>query len=193
MKKLLLLLLLFLCVSQRVAFAQEQDKEPRHEIFAGYGVLSLQVMGNYFGNFFIGSFFGTGQDMSSAGPVMLGYNYWAGEKISIGVTGSYTTFSARFNESGELDFRNRYYTIVPRVDYHWAKRENVNVYSGLGLGASLLHTHYGKGRTNPKDLGVGAAIQVNCVGIRVGRKVGGFFEMGFGFNGLVNAGINARL
>ncbi|MCC9136903.1 hypothetical protein ACFSKU_05045 [Pontibacter silvestris] len=128
--------------------------------------------------------------MSSAGPVMLGYNYGAGKRISVGVTGSYTTFSARFKESGDLDFSNRYFTLIPRVDYHWAKRDNVDVYSGLGFGASLLHTHYNEGRTNAQS--IGAAIQVNCVGIRVGKKVGGFLEMGFGFNGLVNGGINTR-
>ncbi len=64
----------------------------------------------------------------------------------------------------------------------------VQLYSGLSAGISVF-TQSDSSQSGSKTI---FAFQVNAIGLRVGHKFGGFFELGFGFDGIINAGLSVK-
>ena len=67
-------------------------------------------------------------------------------------------------------------------------RNIVQLYSGLSAGVSVF-TQSDSSQSDSKTI---FAFQVNVIGLRVGHKFGGFFELGFGYDGIINAGLSVK-
>ena len=63
--------------------------------------------------------------------------------------------------------------LVPQARFNWVRRDLVKMYSSIGLGVLA-------GYDLDKEPGILPVFQLNPVGIEVGRKVFGFFELGIG-------------
>ena len=71
------------------------------------------------------------------------------------------------------------------------------MYSGVGLG----YTYGTEELTPPSELGTtpasgdvsNIAYQINAVGVRIGKKFGGYAEFGYGYKGIVNLGFSVQL
>lgn len=190
-KPLLLLLPLLLAANAHVIAqdaAVETAPRPRHEIYAGYGVLSfpalMESLTGIFGN--------AGKTKRGYGPVQVGYNYLLSEKWSIGVLGSYTSFTSRYTDSGDIDYRHRYYSVMPRVDGYWVRQEKLLLYSGIAVGTCAYRDYDDQTGETDKYSSVAGHLNVFGMRIRAGKKTGFFTEFGYGFNGLINVGVNAR-
>lgn len=76
----------------------------------------------------------------------------------------------------------------------YLNRRNIQVYGIYGLGVFVL-----RGRDTyspyyaPDRKGTSLSMQIAPIGIKVGNKIGGFFEAGIGYKGVFNAGIVAQL
>lgn len=68
------------------------------------------------------------------------------------------------------------------------------MYSGFAIGVTyaILKINYSD-QTDVVTTGWTLGMQLNFIGIRIGKDIGGFAEFGFGSQGLVNFGISAKL
>ncbi|MFD3000974.1 hypothetical protein ACFS7Z_11415 [Pontibacter toksunensis] len=136
-------LLLFCLLFSYKALAQEnQPQEPlpqkaRHELYAGYDFIPVPVVANTFGDL-IGSIISSGGDNKTfVGPVMAGYTYFASDKVGVGIEAGYTTFTSKYSVTGALDYRNKFFVLMPHVTFYWASLERVNFIQELKLVSAI--------------------------------------------------------
>ena len=80
-----------------------------------------------------------------------------------------------------------YYSFMLRGDYIWYRKDWVNLYSGAGIGFASVVEDYG----DESDTEYWFAFHVNAIGIRMGNRIAGFVECGFGYDGIFSAGLMA--
>ncbi len=126
---------------------------------------------------------------ASSGVGMLNYKYYLGTKFTLGMTVGYENIS----DLGS------YFTFAPEFSYTYMDtkddRIRLKLYGGGGFGMTIFDDfntysnvyahHYDE--SGPKVTGY-----VSPIGMRIGRKLGGFVELGFGYKGLVHGGISYR-
>jgi hypothetical protein len=85
-------------------------------------------------------------------------------------------------------------TVMPRADIFYVNRGLLSLYSGLAVGVSysFYHTNYSNWFDQSFNY-FSIAYQLNALGIRVGKDIAGYVEFGFGYQGMVNLGISAKL
>lgn len=88
---------------------------------------------------------------------------------------------------GQAEFS--YYTFMLRGDYGWYRKGRATLYSGAAFGLSVVTEDDTEGSRDDTDYYM--AYQVNAIGIRLGKMVAGFAELGLGYSGILSAGITA--
>lgn len=173
----------------------------RHEVFAGYGMLSnanlisvasktmltLITLGGY-----------VEENMRSTGTVSIGYKYRFDRIISLGGTYAYGALRGDAFINGDYWGRSviNHHSIAVECDFRYLTRKNINVYSTMGLGGMILHQRVAP--VNPRDVELSGGggfldFQLSIIGLKVGGyRFGGFAELGFGYKGIFNFGAYAR-
>ncbi len=70
-------------------------------------------------------------------------------------------------------------------DYTYFRREWVQLYSGAGLGMAVVMEEDVDEKEAETEYWF--AFQLNALGVRVGKRVAGFAELGFGYDGILSA------
>ena len=120
------------------------------------------------------------------------YKYFVAEKIAIGGTVGYNGRAKPFNY---INWDRRYYgikvvTLAGESAFYFLKKRNTAIYALAGMGCFFAGAD---GNNNADYNNFGLTLQVTPIGVRFGKKIGGFAELGYGYKGLVNVGINAQL
>lgn len=127
------------------------------------------------------------------GPVMVGVNYYLTPRLSAGVlysnTSSRSTVSA--GSSADSYYKNTYNVFMARTDYRYVNHM-IQLYSGISVGTSFAKTKPEDKANTKTASSTDFAYQVNAFGIRAGKNIGAFAELGFGYNGIVNLGVSAK-
>lgn len=127
--------------------------------------------------------------------ISVGYKYrltkwfWLGATISY--TGLYDVYHDRVTNEKVSTQSDHIITIMPSVRFSWLNKKYVTLYSGLSLGYALdIYNEYNSNYPNQRYTGCGhgALFQLTAVGVHVGRKWYGFAEIGFGIQGIFQAG-----
>ncbi len=186
------------------ANAQQSDGFPKNELQASYGIGTLteievglgETMASAFADIFSFSPDSVQQVFTSAkGSINLQYARRLSKVIKLGVTASFNPVKSR------VEFKQGYYShdswyfisLMPRIDFLYLNRGIFSMYSGLAVGAT-----YYIDKNTTSDQGSSTlqgwlfAFQINALGFRVGKDIGGFAEFGFGDQGLINIGISGR-
>jgi hypothetical protein len=185
-----LFLLLWITLIAANAGAQQQSNSPlpKNEFTLSYGVVTIPEIAVSIGNLFATSI--TGQeldDIRGGGALILSYNHYAREKFSWGFTGIYEKVTTTYkNPADEYDWTAL--TFMANGKYYYISNSSVRLYSGIALGYSNLNS---KSSLTNDNNGV-FAFQLNALGIRFGNRVGVLSELGFGYEGVVKAGISFR-
>lgn len=112
----------------------------------------------------------------------LGYQYRINSWLGVGGEFDFSAETSRgslrnFYEDWQGDYSSEqlYFTVIPQVRFTYLHREWVNLYSGLGIGATLC-TYRKVGRnyvehclTEKRDLGASIALKLTLLGLSVGR------------------------
>lgn len=200
MKKALLLFMLM--VPFLVGYSQERN----NEVYANYGVATMPAFAEAFGDIFedllIGTFTGAtvqSTDTKTFGGIGIGYKRNLNKRLSLGLGFLYQSFdvtqTVKMPLSGTLvDIKSQdvYYTFMARFDFNYVTTEWVNMYSGVAAGMSLNQYTFDDNTQGKDDDNTHFAWQLNAFGIRVGKGFGGFAEVGFGYAGIVNAGLSLK-
>ena len=131
--------------------ASAQDKP--NEVYVGWSAglfgaqylyeVSLDLVDNLFNAW--GST-GINEKTSSTGIIYAGYGRFLNHWLKIGVNGSYVhyTTSKDYQKEGNptrsVKWRDSFITAILRADFHYVKKENVTMYSGLAAGVSFTNS-----------------------------------------------------
>ena len=86
-------------------------------------------------------------------------------------------------------------TIGVEWSIHYIRKEYFQMYSGGGLGATFVfedNSFYQAGERSYSDSRVYPNFDFTFVGFRVGRRIAGFAELGFGYKGFLAFGCSAQ-
>ncbi|MEI7725148.1 MAG: hypothetical protein WCK09_08590 [Bacteroidota bacterium] len=199
MKKLLAFAL-FGMLMLTLSTVKAQDKPlGKNEISAGYGILSYPEMFDEFSSFW-NNLFGIDSVKSSTGAnygtLSFGYQRTLGKVISLGVTASVNPILSNIvykkgttGTSAEMAF-----TLMPKMEITYVQHGVFAAYSAIAVGVSYLtrKVNNANGTTETGTLWR-VGYQISLVGVRVGKNVGGFLELGYGYQGLCRLGLSAKL
>jgi hypothetical protein len=177
------------------SFAQER----RHDVSFQFGVLSPDQWIDIFSNLglviiTLGNFYK--DNMQFSGLPFLTYHYSANSRFGFGgAIGYYGSWGDLVREGGEVvvgDFHERNYTLAAELDYRWIMRPGFQVYSGVGFGLRIRRGRYAdEDETITRTMAL-PSFHLNALGVRVGKKIGFFFEAGVGYKGMLSVGIDGQ-
>lgn len=212
--KTIILFSLILLVSITQAKPQDTTQTKpllgKNEVYASYGFLSFTGLGiglsrPSFNKDFPSDYFFNKEKYNVKsveippliGALNFGYKrYFVKNKIAVSMNLSYgqinTQYSSKINDT--LSFKTKDYllAIMPGFEYHYFNRKIVQLYSGVQFGVLIHNQKYNDYKSEIKHKDADFAFQIDAIGIRVGKQIGGFVELGFGFAGIVKIGISGR-
>ena len=196
--------LMFLLLSPAL-LAQETNLSkndfPKNEINLGYGMLTGVEIANamafpMFGIMGIAIMRDTIKDFnpSAYGCVSFNYQRYITRWVSVGGTLSLNPVTMQLTSKHGLDLSYSMYllSVMPRVNFYYINKGLFSLYSGLEAGCTLGVYSDRSGTSNQNSFGSTFAFQLNTIGMRIGKEIGGYMEFGFGFRGMVNFGISGR-
>jgi hypothetical protein len=154
-------------------------------LYIGYGVPSFFYFTGNFSHFTGLVKFINLSDPRSAGNIFIGYSRSISRVVSAGLIVGY-------QHSQMTAGRNRYpFTGVARFTFCYYMKPLIQLYSRVGIGITMdFGTNLKTGKNN--DLQLQPACEINLLGLRFGRALGGFIEAGFGSYGILNAGLSYK-
>jgi hypothetical protein len=186
MKIASLIALSLLVVSSATVCAQDY----RHEVSVGVGLATIPDIAESFmmPMLVIYSMGYLHEELVAAPALTVYYRYHASRLISVGGDFAYQKFDRELYFLDEPVSKNsiNYYTFMGRVDFNYVRTRLLRMYSGVALG--FYHASE-SGEKIKDDSVTEVGLQVNAVGLRVGKQLAGYLELGFGFNGILAAGI----
>lgn len=157
----------------RTSFAQKG----KSEVSLSYGYYSIYSFVN-----------GQPYDVSSGVP-MFNYKYYLTKKVTLGMVVAYENLSNW----------GSYLTFAPEATYTYYDNKDarirVKMYGAASVGLTVfddfiiyrdIYSHH------LDESGAKLTGHVSPFGIRIGRKLGGFMEVGLGYKGLFNFGMSYR-
>lgn len=134
-----------------------------------------------------------------SGALFITYRHmFRNENMFFGLTAGMSNFSWDIynigSDEGVLKTQN--YTFAFDWEYRYRNQGPIQLYSGLGIGITLANQKF-----TPTDTNIAATTdqlfkfgyQLNAIGVRVGKKLGGYAEFGYGYKGIINLGISLQL
>lgn len=204
MKRIVLCCLFASMISTHSAFAVRH-----HDCSLSYGVGTHNEIVNGFANV-VGTIFTLGYaditDLKWSGAYNMRYAYHPVKFLGLGVTTSYQTSKGDIVEgsskSKDSDDRvvvgkaeGKYLAIMPSVSLNWFDFNYVCMYSKVAVGYSMAKSK--QTRFEPKEYKKTSedhwAYQISPVALEVGSPlVRGFFELGFGHEGILAVGVKCK-
>ncbi|HVX26096.1 MAG TPA: hypothetical protein VHB70_07125 [Parafilimonas sp.] len=189
MKAHLTLLAIFLFF---VAGAQTKEKNWDVRLAIGVGTYSFLQDGGRFLSF----------DIFGSNPVEDAFN--AGifyklkdSRIKLGLVTAYTsvkqTYTDIFNFSGSAEaphvvFKEKIFAVMPAFNYSYLIKKHSQLYSEICAGPAFSNKkQYEKGTTENK---ADVAFQCTVLGYRFGNQVQAYTELGYGYKGILQAGVS---
>jgi hypothetical protein len=169
----------------------------RHELSFSYGAVSMDQFADAFSDFLtIVITFGTfsKQDATYSGIPFLTYHYAPKSRFGFGVAvgGYQAKGNLEFLGDPVGDYKETNVIAALEIDYHWIMKGSFQLYSGGGIGLRFRKgTYHVEDSTDTLSQTLGT-FHINLLGFRVGKRVGLFGEIGAGYKGLVNLGLNAQ-
>lgn len=192
MKKLVLLLLLAIFILPVNAQFE------KHEISASYGLVTTDQIVDLIEDVII-SIFTLGNfekdDYSYSGALFLTYKYGITYRLEIGGTLGMDRVQGNLLWNDELqgNFRESHTTLALELTYRWVKQDFINLYSGFGSGYTFTNNYAELLTGETETINTGhPAIQMNLLGLRLGKKIAVFTELGFGYKGIINFGASFK-
>lgn len=133
----------------------------------------------------------------SSGAIHIGYNYAISEKFLLGGFFAFENITNDVKSSGNLIGKNssKFYTVAIEASYRYVSKEKISLYSGLGIGYSFGNMQFDSSTTAEASYDDKANIfnfQITGIGFRYGNSFGVFAEAGYGYRGIVNAGVSYK-
>ena len=188
MKALLAMTLGMLVASSALA----QSPEKKNEFFVGVGdaslMFTLEDLATTLGSVGLVHYEDTEGGLQVVGGYQRRLNAWASAGVTASWAGGRRTMYFLDEEIGEAE--RRMITVMADARAHWFRRPAVEIYSGVALGMVQYGDEWGDVADDESYTHVG--FHVTPVGVRVGRDLGVFAELGVGWHNFLKAGLSGR-
>ena len=144
---------------------------------------------------------------AKSGNIFLSYSYFVTSRLGIGITAG--TEFVTFNQIANYDaptpglpvlgsFKSNITTVAFELKPVYLNTRLVQLYGLIGLGARYTTDKLVSGENNiPGKEVTYTPVFINTqwtpIGVRVGKTLSGFLELGLGYKGLINGGISYKL
>lgn len=167
---------------------------PKFEIQPGFGPLAREQV--------IDDAVETFQGTASLDPIPMGdfsnsfnlsLRYHRTQRISVGMVMGFTTKTTYRTDYSVAKsyYKHASFITAFEVKFIYIDQSLVQVYVLTGLGILLVRTKDQRFLHDTKMYGW-PTTQLTPIAIRVGKKLGGFAEIGYGYKGIINLGVSAR-
>jgi hypothetical protein len=130
------------------------------------------------------------------GPVIISWKHVPKSRWGFGILTGYLKGSndeitgAVWSDNQTINHRKySALTISPEIDFRYVRKEEFTMYSSVAAGLTFFSEEID--RSSEKN--THGDFHLSLIGLRYGKNIGAFAELGFGFKGLLNFGINLRL
>jgi hypothetical protein len=141
-----------------------------------------------------GTYAKVGQTFSAV--PFLTYRRWVSDWLAFGGTAGYFGSSGTLvPEGGEAnvgEFREKNTVAAIEIEIRWLRRRTLVLYSGAGFGVKVRRGTYAYGEGTEAFTEALPTFHLNALGLRAGGKVGFFAEAGYGYKGVLAAGLDVR-
>ena len=199
--------LCFACVGMMLNIsAQEapntQMSMPKHEVYGGFGLLNdnqmIAMIADVLSTVLTGGYL-VQPDTYHALTPFVGYRHWFTNRFGLGGTFAFDVNSVKLyngdSEHYQMQKVNRYYlTFAVEPIFNYVYKPAWQLYGSLGLGTTIVtfaNATFNDG-TNAKLSLAYVNAHFTPIGVRFGKEFGGFVELGYGYKGILNAGVNYR-
>ncbi|MCC8145396.1 MAG: hypothetical protein LIO93_02935 [Bacteroidales bacterium] len=197
MRNKLILLFLFLFCFHGL-HTEAQVTANKHDIEVGVGLFSINEIVNIYTDIIVSAFPLNGEmgDGNSYGSIHAAYKYRVTDRLGVGglFAFDYSKADALLDGRKIGDFRRKHYTLAAEVDFKYLNSKRyVTVYGLAGVGCTLYGLDYQAFSGNSdSDYTPYFTFQITPITIKIGERWGGFAEVGFGYRGILNAGLFYR-
>lgn len=171
--------------------ASAQDYEaPSNEVSVSVGYATHPHVALTFGDAFGGIIDGDASPENSLGSYGLTYMHNFNNRFGVGATTSYEYIYK--NAKDGKKYSENFFTVMPTARAYWFRHNKFGMYSRLAAGVALnCSKGYVKGTGEEKtQTDVLFGFHLAPVSMEFGsNKVSGFLELGWGYQGVVNAGV----
>lgn len=164
---------------------------PKNEISVSVGLATHQFISVAFGDAFASIISGDNGGENSYGAYSLTYLHNCSKHIAVGAT---ATFEHTYKDSKHFEkkFSDNFLAVMPTARAYWFRNKTIGMYSRLAAGVAF--NFYDKLKDDASSTESKSdllfAFHAAPVSLEVGsNKVSGFLELGYGYQGIVNAGI----
>ncbi len=183
MKRIILVLLLFLLTT--TLYSQEKGTM---DFSVSAGVISSNFLIDFYAQLLtLGLIRTKGDVMTPAINTTFKYAVMDNWFVNADFTYEYAKKKLLGSNDEVLDIQtHNYFTLGIGTEYHYFNTEITRIYAGTAIAYTL--DNY---KTNSQSANVPHFnFQLTPLGIRVGKKLAGFFELGFGYKGILILGIS---
>jgi len=181
---------------------ETQISMPKHEVYGGFGLLNDNQVGAMLADVIsavvtLGYLVEPGS--YKAFTPFVGYRYCFTNRFSLGGAFAYDVNSVKvFNEADRNNKRevNRHYmTFALEPKFNYVSKPSFQLYGYLGLGVTVVgfaDATFDNGSKVKMSRVPFLNVHVTPLGVRFGNEFGGFVELGYGYKGILDAGISYR-
>jgi len=197
-----ILLIIFSAFMVLRSSAQDNDVL-RDEIRICYGILpASQVSVSFFDALFLPSAKTDKYDSlitntnSQYGVISVQYGHQFGKVVHLGAALTFNPVATKYlyKKGGMENDTWLCFSFMPRLDFCYFNRNIFTIYSSVAAGVSFLYCHADYNNRPDETFNTfWWAYQFTAMGIRIGKDIGGFVEIGYGYQGVINLGLSAKL
>jgi len=182
-------------------FNLQAQVESPNSIGLGIGILTTPDFIEYAQPQFKGPTFGliTESSKTSLPAFMFEYNRALGAHLDLGFSIVYQQYTKKYSilniaalQAGQT--QTHFLSIMPQFRFHYIPIDSwLGLYSGAAVGVNYQVIDARDMEDFIESEGIiGFSWQVTAIGLEVGNNFGAHAELGFGFKGIISAGLHAR-
>ena len=171
----------------------------KHDVSFQYGFVSSDQVLDIFEDVVLviitlGSY--SKENMKFSGVPFFTYHYSPNSRFGFGGSlGYYSSSGGLARSSGSTivgEFKENNFIAAAELDYHWIMRPGFQVYSGVGFGVRIRRGTYTDEAETDKVTKTLPTFHLNALGVRIGKQVGFFAELGYGYKSVLAVGVNGQ-
>ena len=171
-----------------------------YDLVQGTSFFLSQWFGGYFDHESDGSSLEPVESKAFRLPIMrveYGYNVSGWFNIGCGVYYGFNQSPLCYTETGKFAWNEKEHvtSIMLNLKFYWLNRGIVRMYSGFGAGVGMITTNMlatTKEESTEMQTMLMPSVDIRLLGLTVGRKLYGRFELGALSSGIITAGIGYR-
>lgn len=173
------------------------QREYDHDVTLGYGLVTSNQIFDVAADVLTSAILPGGYATFNSqypGGFSVSYKNSVSDRWNVGVIGSFDLVTKDVFTANQKkgDLNRKFYTIAGEVDFRYFKREIFQMYSLVGLGYTIFRDRYMPvvEEKASKDTSGYVNFHVSLLGIRLGKELAFYTEVGFGYKGILNFGLS---